>query len=246
MIIRRMTYLRGAALHNVANELVSIAINASGGDFKVTFGGQETSDLAFDISVADFKTAIDGLSSVTVGDFNYSGGPGVIGGGTPYYIVSTSLANIGAFTSDGAGLTGSPDTSTVVVEEGGGNLRSIRYSHVPTANTRIQAVELIRFYDTRGNAIEVHPLFFTIDQFDSKAYININRGSSTPTADDYDILVATGDTTTSETVTAELSQGVVSIANISVFLDTGFGELLVPGHEWSLTAWDPKGHIYDT
>lgn len=246
MIIKRMTYLRGRPLINVANELVSIDVDATGGTFTITFGAQVTSALAFDISVADLKTAIDGLSTVTAGDFTYSGGPGKTSGGSPYYIASASLANIGAFTTNAGSLTGGGGTAAVTVEEAGGNLRSIRYSHVPTANGRIQAVTLIRFYDKIGQQIEVHPLHLTIDRASAKAYVNINRGTSTPSATDYDVLVASGDANNGASATVDLTRGCVSIKNISIFLNTGFGELLVPGAQWTLTAYDPTGHVYDT
>ena len=36
MIIKRMTYLRGRPLTNVVNEIVSIAVNATGGTFTIT------------------------------------------------------------------------------------------------------------------------------------------------------------------------------------------------------------------
>ena len=231
MNIRRMTYLRGRPLVNVANELVSIDVDATGGDFKITFGGQETGTIAFNATAATLKTAIEALSTIAVDDFLVSGGPGANPAVTPYYLVSAGLANIGAFTTDATGLTGGGTSATVAVEEAGGNLRSIRYSHVPTANGRIQALELVRFYDTRENQIEVHPLYLTIDKADARIYVNVNRGSSTPTATDYDLLIASGNSGSGGYAFAELSLGVVSIKNISLFFDTGFGELLVPGNE---------------
>lgn len=246
MMIRRMTYLRGRPLVNVANELVSIDVDATGGTFTATFGGQTTGNIAYNATPATVKTAIELLSTVDADDWLISGGPGQNNGGKPYYFASASLADTGAWTTNAASLTGGASTAAVVVEEAGGNYRSIRYSHVPTANGVITPIQLVRFYDTRSNAIEVHPLFLTIDKPSAKIYVNINRGSSTPTADDYDILVASPDAGNSGVAVCELSQGVVSIANISMFFDTGFGELIVPGHEWTLTAWDPKGHIYDT
>lgn len=246
MNIRRMTYLRGRPLTNVANELVSVDVNATGGTFTLTFGGQTSGNIAYDATPATIKTAIELLSTVDANDWLVSGGPGKTGGGKPYYFASASLANEGAWTTNATSLSGGAGTATVVVEEAGGNYRSIRYSHVPTANGVITAIQLVRFYDTRGNAIEVHPLYLTIDKPTSKIYVNINRGSSTPSADDYDTLLSSPDAGNSGAATCELSQGVISIANISMFFDTGFGELIVPSHEWSLTAWDPKGHIYDT
>ena len=240
-----MTYLRGRPLVNVVNELVSIDVDATGGTFTVTFGGQTTSALAFDLTAAALKTALEVLSTVAAEDILVSGGPGKTGGGKPYYLAFAANTNVGAVTTGAGSLTGGGTSATVAVEEAGGNLRAIKYSHVPTANGRIQELDLVTFHDKYGVAIEVHPLFLTIDKASSKCYVNINRGSSTPSATDYDILVATG-TAGDAVKTVDLTVGVVSIANISIFFDTGFGELLVPGNEWSLTAWDPKGHIYDT
>ncbi len=238
MIIKRMTYLRGAPLHNTANELVSIDVDATGGNWKFIFGAQTSADIAFDATAAQVKTAIELLSSVDADDILVSGGPGKTGGGKPYYFAFASNDNEGAITTSDT-LTGGAGTATVAVEQAGGNLRSIKYSHVPTANGRIQALELVTFLDKYGQAIEVHPLFLHNMDDDGYIYVNINRGSSTPTAADYDIRVGFN-------TRVDLTDGVVSVRNIAMFFDTNFPELLVPGTGWKLTAWDPKGHIYDT
>ncbi len=239
MIIQRHTYLRGRALVNARNELVSVTVDATSGNWTLTYGGQTTGNLAFNISVADLKTAVDGLSSVTAGDINYSGGPGDNGGNTPYYFAFASEVDESAITVADISLAGGGDTVTVAVILTGGSDRSIKYSHVPTANGRIQALELVTFFNKYGHTIEVHPLFLHNQDDDGYIYVNVNRGSSTPTASDYDIRVKFG-------TRVDLTDGVVAVRNISMFFDTNFPEKIIPGTGWKLTAWDPSMHIYDT
>ncbi len=248
MEIMRKTFLRGMALTKVANELVSIDVDATSGNWKFIFGGQTSADIAFDATAAQVKTAIELLSTVAADDILVSGGPGKTGGGKPYYFAFASLANVGAITV-GAGdtpLAGGGASTTVVVEEAGGNLRSIKYSHVPTANGRIQALQLAEFFNKRGDQIEVHPLFFTLDLASARCHININRGSTTPSVTDYDLIVSTGASAPDDLKTVDLSLGVLGVQNVSILFDTTFSELILPGVEWSLTAFDPSMHIYDT
>lgn len=239
MIIQRHTYLRGQALVNARNEVVSITIDATSGNWTFTYGAQTTANIAFNATAAAVKTAIELLSTVDADDILVSGGPGNSGGATPYYFAFASEVDETAITVADISLAGGGDTITVAVIQTGGSDRSIKYSHVPVANTRVQALTLVEFFNKNGVQIEAHPLFLHNQDADGYIYVNVNRGSSTPSASDYDIRVGPN-------TRIDLTDGVVAIRNISMFFDTNFPEEIVPGTGWKLTAWDPSMHIYDT
>lgn len=98
-------------------EVQEIAVDATGGTFTITYDGQTTSALAFDVSAADMETALDALSNITDGDVEVTGGPWDAGGTTPY--VLTWLSSLGATvatpTTDPALLTGGAGTADVSV-----------------------------------------------------------------------------------------------------------------------------------
>lgn len=68
------------------DERQKIVVKAGGGQFKLTFEGQQTADLAYNISAANLKTALEALSNIGVGDVAVSGGPGNAAGDAPYYV----------------------------------------------------------------------------------------------------------------------------------------------------------------
>lgn len=106
-----------------SNETVRIAVDATGGTFTVTFGGQTTTALAFNVSAADFEVALAALSTVGAADIDVSGGPGVAGGGTPYYLQFVNQlggADVGAVTTGAGSLTGGAGTAAVTVIVTGG------------------------------------------------------------------------------------------------------------------------------
>ncbi len=86
---------------------VTITITATGGTFTVTYGGQTTSALAFNISAASLQTALEGLSTIGTGKI-YVGSPTA---GTYRMQLSASLGNslnwsigIGSLTGGGGSI----------------------------------------------------------------------------------------------------------------------------------------------
>lgn len=68
-------------------ESASIAVDATGGTWRITIEGQTTADIAFNATAAAVKLAIELLPGIGPGDIkSVTGGPGVAGGGTPYVI----------------------------------------------------------------------------------------------------------------------------------------------------------------
>lgn len=100
-------------------EVQTVTVDATGGTFTVTWNGATTSALAFDVSAADFATAMaliaDGAGNVTV-----TGGPGAPGGGTPYTLTwAARMGNVPAPTTDATSLTGGAGTAVVATTAAG-------------------------------------------------------------------------------------------------------------------------------
>lgn len=91
------------------NEQQQIQVNAGGGTFTVTFGGQTTPALAYNITAAAFQTALQALSSIGAGNALVVGGPGSPNPVDPYII--TFVNTLGSapqalMTTNPAGLSG--------------------------------------------------------------------------------------------------------------------------------------------
>ena len=100
-------------------EVQTVTVDATGGTFTVTWNGATTSALAFNVSAADFTTAMalvaDGAGNVTV-----TGGPGAAGGGTPYTLTwAAGRGNVPAPTTDASSLTGGAGTAAVATTTAG-------------------------------------------------------------------------------------------------------------------------------
>lgn len=109
--------LNGTVLdENAANEVQSVTVNAAGGTFTLTYSGQTTSALAFDISAANLKAALEALSNIGAGDVAVTGGPGDDGGTTPYVVSfqgDLAYTDVAQMTSNAGSLTGGAGTAVV-------------------------------------------------------------------------------------------------------------------------------------
>jgi len=86
----------------------------TGGTFTVTVGGQTTAPLAFNVALAAFKAAVEGLSSVGVGKVTVTGTTAA----TPGLTVKFDSSVVGTLSVDGTSLTGG--TVTVTTKPGTG------------------------------------------------------------------------------------------------------------------------------
>src|SRR6516165_7395188 len=75
----------GVTGHKV-NEIERLTVNAGGGTFTISHGGEETGSIPFDASAGEVQTALQGLASIG-GNVIVIGGPGGVGGGTPYTVI---------------------------------------------------------------------------------------------------------------------------------------------------------------
>ncbi len=106
------------------NEIVSIAVNATGGTWTATWGGATTAAMAFNISAAAAKAALVAATTLGNGDINVTGGPGNNGGTTPYVLEFTgayAAEDVGAVTTSAVSLTGGGASAAVTVTTAGGS-----------------------------------------------------------------------------------------------------------------------------
>ena len=157
----------GRTGHRV-NEIERITVNASGGTFTISHGGDETGSIPFNAPHEKVQEALEGLASIGPGNVIVIGGPGGEGGGTPYTVIFVRERGeqaITPLTTNHSSLTPSPGgpfpfafLATVVVLQPGGELDLHRfilslieqrvkaeleyaeeYGHLPGAIGRIEA-----------------------------------------------------------------------------------------------------------
>lgn len=103
------------------NEVQELAVAAATGTFTVTYAGQTTAAVAFDVAAADLQTALIALSNLAPGDVVVTGGPGDALGTTPYVLTyggtlaGTNVAQITASATGLGGGTATPSTTTAGV-----------------------------------------------------------------------------------------------------------------------------------
>jgi hypothetical protein len=108
-----------APVNDVVSEVVSIATDGTGGTFTLTFMAVASGALAFDISAANLKTALELNANITTVEVTGTGGAS-----TPWLITFVDPAgNVGAITADDTNLTGETlGTVVTVVTIGDGSL----------------------------------------------------------------------------------------------------------------------------
>jgi hypothetical protein len=95
------------ALFAVVDEVEGLTVDATSGTFTLKYIDQTTTDLAYNITAADLKTALEALSNIASGDVDVGGGPGDDGGTKPYVITfrgALAGEDVTALVVDGAKL----------------------------------------------------------------------------------------------------------------------------------------------
>ncbi|MFH1302325.1 MAG: hypothetical protein ABIK07_14790 [Planctomycetota bacterium] len=117
-------------LEGINEEQVITLASASGGTFTASFGGQTTGPIAFDASAGTFQTALEGLSTIGVGNVSVTGPAG--GPWTVEFQADLKGTDVALITVDGSNLTGKLNASIVETTPGGGgsNERHIIQAHV--------------------------------------------------------------------------------------------------------------------
>lgn len=113
------------------NEVQSVKVDATAGQFKLTFEGQQTGNIAYNATATAVREALEALSNIAASEVSVSGGPGNSGGTTPYvvtFLLSLAGTNVGAMTGangttplsgGGAAVTISTSTQGSQAGEGG-------------------------------------------------------------------------------------------------------------------------------
>jgi hypothetical protein len=115
------------------NEIERITVNAGGGTFTISHGGDATGPIPFNATAGEVQSALEALGSIGPGNVLVKGGPGGEGGGTPYFVEFVgSLAKLAItpLTTSRSSLTRSKNgafLATVVVLRPGGELDLHRF-----------------------------------------------------------------------------------------------------------------------
>jgi hypothetical protein len=92
-----------------------VVVKATGGKFKLSFGGETSGLLPFNAGAAEVEAALAALASVGPGNASVSGGPGDGSGSSPYQIdLAPSIGGeLPLLVADGSGLTGADAAAEV-------------------------------------------------------------------------------------------------------------------------------------
>jgi hypothetical protein len=102
------------------DEQQSVAVDATGGEFTLTFQSKTTSPIAFDATAAQVQVELEALETIKAGNVSVSGGPGSVGAANPYIISFTgdfAGANVAQIAADGSALTGGASTATATTTQ---------------------------------------------------------------------------------------------------------------------------------
>jgi len=114
-----------------SNEVERITVNATGGTFTITYGGETTGPINYNASATEVQEALDALAGLkNPGNVTVIGGPGGAGGGTPYTLIfggELAEQSVTPVTTNRSGLTGGAKLATVVVVRPGGPLDLRRF-----------------------------------------------------------------------------------------------------------------------
>lgn len=104
-----------------ANEKTSLKVEGSGGTFRIITVFGTTGKIKFNASTAEVTAALEALDGIDPGDVVVTGGPGVIGGATPYFIEwagQFEKTDVAQVTADDE-LTGGEEKVTVTTTTAG-------------------------------------------------------------------------------------------------------------------------------
>jgi hypothetical protein len=106
-------------------EVQKVVIKATGGTFKLTYSGQQTTALKWNATAAEVQAALVALSNLVAGDIVVTGGPGDEGGTTPYILTFNLGADVAAVTAQTT-LTGGEAKAEVSTTTSGSAVGSIK------------------------------------------------------------------------------------------------------------------------
>jgi hypothetical protein len=147
-----ITVATGTAGSGTTNELQTVAASGtvSGGTFTVTYAGQTTSALAYNVSPADMQTALEALSNLDPGDVTVTGTAGVVYllrfGGTK------AGTDVAAVTITNTGITGGGSYVVATASAGAAGTPGIMTAYDATATTGGQVPKGVLEFDCATDA----------------------------------------------------------------------------------------------
>lgn len=122
--VRALSRAVNIRVRSAFNEIQSVKIDATAGQFKLVYGGQTTADIAFNAAASAVQSALVALSNIDPGDVYVTGGPGNSGGTTPYVVSFGGALGTGdvAQLTSAAGttpLSGGGAAATITTSKGG-------------------------------------------------------------------------------------------------------------------------------
>jgi hypothetical protein len=103
------------------DEVQTITIQATGGNYKLGFKGEETGEIEWNATAGEIETALNGLTAINAGGGSVSvaGGPGDETGSTPYEVtfdgVPLASTNVAQLVATNVSLTGGNPNSAATV-----------------------------------------------------------------------------------------------------------------------------------
>jgi len=127
-----------------SNEVERITVNATGGTFTITYGGETTGPINYNASAAEVQAALEALPDLEPGDVTVLGGPG-----GPYTLLfggKLAEQSVTPVTTNRSGLTGGGKLATVVVLRPGGPLDLRRFILSEVEQSQKAALEAKGFF----------------------------------------------------------------------------------------------------
>lgn len=108
-------YVSDAVFQNGRKEVQQLTIEATGGTFKLGFGGEETAAIPYGASAAEAQSALEGIAAIGTGGVTVSGGPLE---SAPFAITFQAPGNVAELGIEPAGLVGISGGGLLVTVEG--------------------------------------------------------------------------------------------------------------------------------
>jgi len=179
-------YLNITSITAGINEVQEITVDATGGTFTLSFGGQTTSALDWNAAPATIENALRALSTIGLGNCSVApNGPGVF---RVTFIGTLAATNVAEMTADSASLTGNTHTAsltTVTQGQAGTSLTLKIQGQDPVSRNYIDILTGAAVSATGTTKYVVYPgLTAVTNQVASAALPNKFRVVVTPSAAD--------------------------------------------------------------
>lgn len=121
----------------VTSEVQSVKVDGTGGTFQLIYEGDKTAKVAFNVSAAALKTALEDLPGIPNGAITVTGGPGNSGGTTPYLVTfggDLAEQDIDLLGDEDELTGGGADVTVTVVTAGGAATKAVQRGEAPLAD----------------------------------------------------------------------------------------------------------------